>query len=611
MKRVDNADLTKLLVIFCAIGSWAFYCSQKPAMDFDLFFQMLIGGQTLAETRIPAAEFYVYPALGEKAHFSAWLFGLMHSLAYSAWGFSGNTWLNAAMWSFALSIPFWAAVRWQQAAGNGLRPLALGACYAMALGLAFEGFAPRMLMRAEVTLYMAWAICLYLGSGMFRSCAAAENGRLRRSVALRLYAMAATAGILSWFHTTSIFVAGFICVCALQGLAWKYGPFNKNFNGGKISIPDGFAIVCAKALLAAIALMMLNPYGMEQSMPHLVSLAQRILHPESALSSGSGAASMINIEYAPILQTGQASDFIRISALSCIVLALNKGRRLYDAAILFFFGLMAFLHSRNMGIFAVALIEPLTFAFMAFSKQISARLEWRIPRFHKKVGIGIAACMLATGLGFAWSSSKSGPGSISIGFAPDNFAVECSKKLMERYPNGAKIWNFHHLGSYIAWASRGKLMVALDGHFTRQTRAWPRYSEAYFAAPEDFLKILRQDGVSAAVVPSVVPFVSGYVPAARILAANKGWIVLGQEKSALCIARKGPGEEKDETADEIAYWTNALVQSKIIYATASFNAQKAYESAGLISKEASENLRKLKQDPEKILAKEFGFGKGN
>lgn len=596
----------KLLMPFVVLVLWTFWCSIKPVMDFDLFFQMLIGQQTLAQMRIPAAEFYVYPALGEKAHFSAWLFGVLHSLAYRAQGFAGNTWLNAGMWSFALSVPFWAASRWQKAAGNSPRPLALAACYAMALGLAFEGFAPRMLMRAEVTLYMAWAVCLVLGSGMFLRCAWSGNFNMQRGVALNLYAMAFVAGALSWFHTTSLFVAGFILVCAAQGLAWKYGPFNKNLSGARLYVPDGYAAVCAKALVVALALMMLNPYGMEQSLPHLLALAKRIFHPEGAMSSGSGSASMINIEYAPVLQTGQAADFIRIAALSCIALLLNRGRRLYDALILGFFGYMAYLHSRNMGIFAVASVEPLCFAFMALSKKIGERVDWHVPRFGKQTGIALSACFLASGLGFAWLASNKGPGGMGGGFAADNFAVDCSRRLMERYPEGAKVWNFHHLGSYIAWASGGRLMPALDGHFTKETNAWPRYTEAYFAEPAKFLSILEQDGVTAAVIPAVVPFVSGYVPAARALAANKGWVVLGQEKSALCLAKRRPGEEKNAQADEIAYWSNALVEARLIYQTASFNAQKAYDSADVINAQSAENLKRLGQDPQKILDKAFG-----
>ena len=583
-------------VVLLIVLEFFFGISMKPVVDYDLFFQMLVGAKTWEDLKIPPTEFYIYTALGEKAHFSGWLFGLMHHWVWLKAGFLGNTLLNALIWTGALGGAVCAALK-------GLSHTKITfwgkiAAALLATGLVFQGIAPRMLMRAECTLYLAWGCALY-SCAWSRSRAQAWHlgsvgyGFGTRGMFLNPWApmlsIPLLAWILSWFHTTSLFMVGLL---AALGMDLVFQVLLAKKDPSKYEQPaTGWITFLPQLAILSFVLMLSNPYGMKQSLPHVLALMARVFHPASAATAGAGGTGMLNIEYAPILSTGQALHFYYLIVCALLCVLINKGRRTYDLILLMGFSLLAYWHARNMGLLAFALIEPLTIALGRMSAQGSQKIKYWIPRFGQQIVIGTVSVSLLTGGALVWVASMQGPGGIGSGIYSEFFPENCSKRLHERYPQGARVFNFHHMGSYLAWASRGSLMPAIDGHFTTDTHAWPRYTQAYFAKPAEFLKIMDDDQVVAAVLPSVVPYVGGYVEATRTLVKDPNWIVVGRDPTALCLARRGAGEAKDFESDKKEYWLNVQSEALMIFKTASLDPENAFKRAQFILQEATNALK--------------------
>ena len=577
---------------------FTFLISIRPVADFDIFFQMLIGKETLDNFQIPREEFYIFPALGERAHFSGWAFGVLYHIAYTLNGFKGMSILNALIWGLALFFILKAALI---GAKNKIGVLGSIIVSLFALAFVYADFIPRTLMRAESTLFLFWAISIYIYAKLNKKLYELKdvpsfvnykglklNDLKENPWTILILTFPVFAFILSWVHTTAIFMIFFLFAILFNISGKKIlNLMNKN----KINVVDGWQIIIPCAIICCIIMSLLNPYGLTQGLPHIEALINRISSPDNGSSAGSGSVGMINVEYAKVLDTGQANAFIIYFIVSILVIFINKGRRLFDAMILITMASLAYLHSRNMGLFAFSLIEPLAVSLSIIVALIKEKIILKLLK-EKSIYLFLLLIPIFFTLTIfsIYKQSTNSQMGLGAGIKDEMFPVGCIEELNKRYPDGTNVFNFHHLGSYISWASNGKLKSTIDGHFTAPTKAWGVYTDLYFSKKDDLIKKLDRNEIKAAILPSIVPFVAGYVPAAAYLFQSSDWKIINQDKSGLCFVRLNKNESKDSSLNNNLYWQNVKDLSARIFKTASFDADVAYKKAKISYDEAIINL---------------------
>ena len=466
----EGWPLLLLLVFLC----------MREVTDPDIWFYLVVARETLAIGQLPTQEFYIYPALGEAGHFSAWGFGILHVLADRLAGLPGMSILNGllcggALWLLMRAIRV--AVPREISTALLLAPIAVA--YAIA--------SFRMVYRPETTLFLFMAIEILL---LERWLADAKIGRLAWIPLLAL--------IITQLHTTAILLWLIFLAYAAH---WIIRSIPNTRRAGDFPWPT-LAWLAASGIATAV-LPILNPYGTRQ----LLLLVQ------SALGDMGG-----NVEFLPVMQTDYRLPFLLLAALVAVAWLVNPARRIVDAILLIAFGALAFRYARNLGLFALIAVLPLglSLASPALSR------SWK-----RVAGPRIVAALALVGM--VVTSQQSGVW--GSGVDQDAFPVVGAQRI-RAVTTGGNVLNFFHLGGYLAWQLGTGYRVAMDGHFVRPTRADP-YHDALFRADSGWERQLWRDQVVAVVTPSTLPHSGGRIPLVERLAESPDWQLVAVEPAGL------------------------------------------------------------------------------
>jgi hypothetical protein len=280
-------------------------------VDFDLWWHLVVGRETVRMGSVPVADFYVYPALGTESGFHEWGFGVLAYLVERATGWGGLAVANAALAAAALLLTAAAAVRRgasHAAALLVLGPLALVAAY-------------RFCYRPETMLYLAMAGTLYA---------------LERRA---LWVPPLLAFALTLFHPSAVILL-LVLGCHLVDALLR---------------DRREAVRLAVALAATVVAVVLAPGGW-----HALLLA--FTAPANEMNALIG-------EYVPSLQSEFRWHFVAIAVAGAASVAATR-RRASDALLVAGFGLLAFLYVRNLTIFALATFGPVCVAVDAALRRI-------------------------------------------------------------------------------------------------------------------------------------------------------------------------------------------------------------------------------------------------
>jgi hypothetical protein len=268
-------------------------------VDFDLWWHLVVGRETVRAGRVPELDFYVYPALGTASGFHEWGFGVL-AWAVQRWtGWWGLSLVNAALAAAALLLVAAAAVRrgasWASAVLL-LGPIALAGAY-------------RFCYRPETMLYVALGGTLY----------ALERRALR---ALPLLAFG-----LTLFHPSAVVLLLVIGCHAVDALL--------------ADRRQGLKVVFA--LVASAAAVAIAPGGWH-------SLVLAVTAPGNEMNALIG-------EYVPVLSSEYRWHFVGIAALAVAAVAVIR-RRPSDVLLVLGFGYLALAYVRNLTLFALVAFGP-------------------------------------------------------------------------------------------------------------------------------------------------------------------------------------------------------------------------------------------------------------
>lgn len=268
-------------------------------VDFDLWWHLVVGRETVRLGRVPETDFYVYPALGTASGFHEWGFGVL-AYAVQRWaGWWGLSVVNAAVSAAALVLAAAAAVRrgasWAAAAG--------------AVGLLAVVASYRFCYRPEAALYLALGATLW----------ALER---RTLLALPVIAFALTP-----FHPSGVILLLAIGCHLVDALLRDRRE----------------ALRFVAALAASTAAIAVAPGGWH-------SLVLAATAPANEMNAIIG-------EYVPVLLSEYRWHFVAVAAVAIASLVATR-RRASDVLLVAGFGLLAVLYLRNLTLFVFATIGP-------------------------------------------------------------------------------------------------------------------------------------------------------------------------------------------------------------------------------------------------------------
>lgn len=268
-------------------------------VDFDLWWHLVVGRETVRLGRVPALDFYVYPALGTASGFHEWGFGVLAWAVQRFTGWWGLSLANAALSAAALLLVAAAAVRrgasWASAVLL-LGPLAVVSAY-------------RFCYRPEAMLYVA------LGGTLW----ALERRALR---VLPLLAFG-----LTLFHPSAVVLLLVIGCHAVDALL--------------ADRREGLKVVLA--LAASGVAVAIAPGGWH-------SLVLAVTAPANEMNALIG-------EYVPVLSSEYRWHFVAVAAVAVAAVAAQR-RRPSDVLLVLGFGYLALSYVRNLTLFALVVYGP-------------------------------------------------------------------------------------------------------------------------------------------------------------------------------------------------------------------------------------------------------------
>ena len=396
-------------LVFALVG--AMYFSSAPAADNDLWGHVIFGRHILETGSLPSANGYAYTSpdhpwinheiLAECAF--AWLYDHLGSTAL----------LFFKMLVGMLTI----LVMKHTAERRGIEPLAWGLALGFCVSIMSWGF----LIRPQIFTFLALALLWD-----------------------RLHAHAAGRGIASfaplpllfavWINTHGGSMAGLAIVGAYVVLV---GAFSGSHERTALVL---MAILCTAALLA-------NPYGyhLPAFLLHDLSRAREIT------------------EWRPIPLFDGSHLRFKLAVLICFVGAfIDRGRPLWEHAIVALAAVAAFRHERHAPLFAI-LAAPLLARTLSSFLEV---LRHAAPRPARTAFATLLGAMLLIAAGQFWQVATVYRGLHSqIFVSPEVFPVDAVRFLLRNHLSGNLVLPLDW-GEYAIWHLYPRCRVSIDGRYT-------------------------------------------------------------------------------------------------------------------------------------------------
>lgn len=483
--------------------------SFRPISDPDIWFYLVQGRELAVTGQIPLTEFYIFPAQGEAASYPALGFGLLYYVVQQAAGFPGMAALNALAAAAGISLMLF-AVRQGDYRPERVAPYLIAGICAYLLAEF------RFVYRPENILFV------FLGT---------EFVILERWLKTRrselVFAVLPLVALLSLFHTSAVLL---LVVLAIYAVQYCIGMFTRR----RVDLNKEAAIAISVIILVGLTIW-LNPNGLEQFLVILRSLR--------AINSDL-------IEYLPALQTEYRWHFIVTCLLAALALIFAPRRRLVDWLLIAVFGFVAYVYARNIGLFALVIVVPLTRALL----HLQVRYAW------PPAGRLLAGGLVVFAVVWTFATSRWG-----VGVDQEGVFVEAAQKLRKNGRPNENLMNFFHHGGYLAWELGPRFKVAIDGHFVQPTFA-AEYHDRVFRADPDWEFLLASHDVRYVLTPATLPYSGDIIPLVRVLAGRNDWSLVSVETAGLMFARESAGRELPPV-DKREIWQQVLRESLLLQAT--------------------------------------------
>ena len=481
--RFPKISAVLILLLFSSVFFGAFRRMDDP----DIWFQLLAGRYFLIHGAAPHSDFFIYAGRGAPQIFGGWGFGALYELAMRALGPAGSTLLNAAIWWGAF---FCAAKAASLRARACLAALPSQTCLAfcVAASALCVCMAPRMNMRAESTLFLAWTASLWLF----------ECARSRPTLRLFWIGMPLIAWAEAWLHTSGFMLLAIIPIAAARR-AQDQGP---SFWSAKNMAP------WALCLAAAILLPTLNPNGAAQPYIQLRAIMDLFA------ATPSGGSHFKNLEYLPAWDRALAT-LRPYFCLLFMLLAIVWARRptlasVVEGLVALAFFSMALLHARGIGMAAMPIMIPL-FA------QILALPASRF-RLGRRPAVAFAFLFACAPVGIAYCGDR-------LGIQEENSLGEAAAFIKTHSPHGAHIFTVE-TGPQLAYALLDeRYLIASAGHLLIPNPAVAGHIERMVNGLGDWAAELDRERVDFVCLPLYVshPDQGIYYPLPMLLSIRPDW----------------------------------------------------------------------------------------
>ncbi len=544
-EKIARSESLRILLIFLVLAS---VLIQKIS-DPDIWFHLTIGREILARQHIPGTEFYLFPMEGEKTLFNEWGYELAGYLIYDKVGYVGLALLNALLGAGALLLAFLSirgAMRWH--------PVNIAMVFATAMLVRF-----RLCYRPEMSLYL----CLGLELFVLEKWLEKKDDRI-------LFWLPVIALALSNLHSSAIILVVVFVLYSLLGTPLGSETGRK----GEFLFP---ALIISLMALATLA----NPYGLR---PFLL--------PFELASQSRFTDSLV--ETLPTFRTEYRWPWLAAMSLFMVSAATGKGRRRLNFALLAVFGYLSFRYVRFLPLLFFAMYRP---AFEAVSGlvqhlELLRRRTWRIALW--------SCVMILAGSALMYPIMKD-----EWGTGPDEKTTPIrSVGFIKRNHPPGRIFNFYHMGGFIAWNLFDEYSAFIDGRRGGIDKSVTEHNRILVGDGESW-KLLDDYGINMIVSPATMPFSGELIPLILHLSYNKEWRLVVQEPAALLFLRKDAARSSRDvpSLDKSRIWQQVVTEAQATlrehpYSFGAYlSLAEAWEMTGDFPRARAAFLRYLEHDP--------------
>lgn len=532
------------LLAFALVGIFFFAIYYRPVLSGDIWFLLLAGQYALDHAQVPHHEFFIYSGMGAPQIFGGWGFGVLAELARRLGGLGGISSLNAALWSATLLIAIMAARQSQAASKHSSLPELVAGIVASAL-LA-NLFLGRSHFRPEVTAYLLWCFGLFLF----------EKARREQKFGMALVFYPALLWLEAWFHT-----AGPILLLIIVGYGSQQA-YDEYARAGRLS--SGWLkhrVPWLASFTAGLLLPALNPNGLMQNHVHLALFIFNILEeiaPAASLRESAGLAhTMIDTkaigEFLPIWAAPQFhSTYLLLASLSVIVWLFQPKMRIVLFFTIFPLSLVALFHIRGLGLWALALLVPLTMTLAATGRLLVKPGNMN-GKSHLGIG-GLLAVLMAAQCVFARNN-----GSLSFVQTPPLRNAEAP--IRDVYPSGGNIFTSLYMGAETAFALGPGYRVSFAGHITYRDAGVMQHFNTVSSAADGWENELSRYNARVVVSEPVNAVTGAILAFPATLIDTPAWRPVAQDSIALTFIKQ-PDEiaPEQKRLDYILFWSSVVDQ---------------------------------------------------
>ena len=463
----------------------------KKMSDYDFWFHLVVGRETVEMGDIPERAFYIYQFLGVPDKFYEWGFGVILYAAYSVFGGNALSILNAACAS--LAIFFLATTR-----NSNSSKTVFVAATALAVGIVALYVDIRAVLRPEIMLAALIAVEIYL----------LEAFREKQKV-IYLLPLPLLVILLTNIHPSAIFL---IAIAGIYGLShW-------------LAVRSRHTLTVYSALVVVMFLAgAMNPYGFEQ-----------VLLPFKFVGANKLIAHVI--EFLPVYQTAYFWPFILLSATVAVSTFAPQGKSKFARLMLaIVFGILTLRYHRNIALFALVSYLPLRDLFIFAISRLEKKYVQTAPILLAFVAVSLVVAILT---GSRIRDKNWGTGIDDAGYPTYAHLLQGNKNITATA-------SLFHLGGYMSWITR--IPVLADGRNYTFNAALQDHNNIFSRQP-DWNLLLARNGVDVIFTPLLQPF-GEPVPLLGALYYSPEWKLCAIEDSGIWFMRSSktasPGLNKD------------------------------------------------------------------
>ncbi len=524
----------------------------KSYVSGDIWFLLLAGRYVLETGTVPQHEFFTYISAGKPEIFGGWGFGTLFELIKNSFGTAAIYYAYAILWAatFLVGIATWRAgdrKTWNE-------PFTLPdlAAVATACFLIYYAVVTRSWMRPEITMYLLMGI----GFLLFE----ADRHKTRQSRSLIIYPL--LVWLEAWFHSAGIIMLLLPAAYATESIAGRFSSQVRT-NVRAWELVGGWAA----CLTACIILPMFNPNGAAQVYLHVLITLQKIeLFQTLQLSALSGLDKLpIDhlvpthnlLEYMPAWQIPVLMQRFALLAFASVFFLVFTKRKLFHACLLVPLGLLALIHNRGLGPWAMIMLPLMCAQFSNMYQRLKAMLS---AVAFRRMLVSALLCAAGSALVVAVSFADMGMPRNTLPLPGGIQAIRTA------HPQGGNVFASYLLSAPAAYALGKGYQVPIGAHIMFYYPETRKHFVKTASAREDYLAELDRHDIIAVIYEAANGATGEISLLPAMLTVNKQWRLASADDEGVTFVRipdSMPASTDSERLAEINLFWHAVQRQAV------------------------------------------------